>query len=99
MVFQDYQLYPNLTVIQNLIEAPLAQGLKNKEELIEDGKKLLADVGLSDKADVFPSTLSGGQKQRVAIARALMLNTIVLCFVVTNYALDIDSANQFGGIY
>lgn len=98
MVFQDYQLFPNLTVIQNLIEAPLAQGLKNKGELIEDGKKLLADVGLSDKADVFPSTLSGGQKQRVAIARALMLNPSVLCFDEPTSALDRESANQIGGL-
>lgn len=98
MVFQDYQLFPNLTVLQNLIEAPLAQKIKEKDVLIEDAKNLLADVGLSDKADVYPSTLSGGQKQRVAIARALMLNPSVLCFDEPTSALDRESADQVGAL-
>jgi polar amino acid transport system ATP-binding protein len=96
MVFQDYQLFPNLTVIQNLIEAPLAQKIADKESLLAQAKGLLEDVGLSDKADVYPATLSGGQKQRVAIARALMLNPSVLCFDEPTSALDGESADQVG---
>ena len=80
MVFQDFQLFPNFTVLENLMEAPLAQKLDSQEAIKAQALNLLDRVGLSDKAEVKPSTLSGGQKQRVAIARALMLNPDVICF-------------------
>lgn len=98
MVFQDYQLFPNLTVLQNLIEAPIAQQIADKESLIKQAQTLLEDVGLSDKENVYPSTLSGGQKQRVAIARALMLNPSVICFDEPTSALDRESADQIGAL-
>lgn len=98
MVFQDYQLFPNFTVIENLLEAPLAQQLGSKEALEKRALSLLERMGVNDKADVYPSTLSGGQKQRVAIARALMLEPSVLCFDEPTSALDIDSANKVGSL-
>ncbi|OFT42385.1 amino acid ABC transporter ATP-binding protein [Aerococcus sp. HMSC06H08] len=98
MVFQDFQLFPNFTVLENLMEAPLAQKLASPEAIQAQALDLLAKVGLSDKAEVKPSTLSGGQKQRVAIARALMLNPDVICFDEPTSALDRESANQVGAL-
>ena len=88
MVFQHFNLFPHLTVVENLELAPklLKQGsLKQNREL---SMELLAKVGLSDKADVLPSKLSGGQKQRVAIARALMRKPEILLFDEPTSALD-----------
>lgn len=70
MVFQHFNLFPNLTVIENIMLAPVELKKMTKEEARNKGMKLLERVGLSEKADVYPSKLSGGQKQRVAIARA-----------------------------
>lgn len=91
LVFQDNQLFPNLTVLANLMEAPLAQKLSTKSELEEKAIGLLRDLGLEDKAAAMPKSLSGGQKQRVAIARALMLEPKVICFDEPTSALDEES--------
>lgn len=96
MVFQDYQLFPNLTVLENCLEAPIAQKLDTKSNLIKKAEELLGQVGLSDKIQVMPSTLSGGQKQRVAIARAMMLNPKILCFDEPTSALDRESTAEIG---
>ena len=71
MVFQNFNLFPHMTVIQNVIEAPLLVRKLPKDQAMALGESLLAKVGLSEKRDVYPSRLSGGQKQRVAIARTL----------------------------
>lgn len=96
MVFQDYQLFPNFSVLNNLLEAPRAQQLGTLDELEAKALHLLDQMGIGDKAHVKPSTLSGGQKQRVAIARALMLEPDVLCFDEPTSALDVESAKKVG---
>lgn len=88
MVFQQFNLFPHLTVLENLIEAPMTvQGLK-REDIVDEAKLLLAKVGLSDKCDRYPSRLSGGQKQRVAIARALAMKPDIMLFDEPTSALD-----------
>ncbi len=96
MVFQNYELFPNLTVLDNLLEAPLGQKLASKEKLVEQALNLLNSMGIQDKAEVMPSTLSGGQAQRVAIARAMMLKPDILCFDEPTSALDSESADDIG---
>ena len=96
MVFQDYALFPNLSVLENLLEAPLAQKLGTREELAAKAAGLLEQMGLEDKLNAMPSTLSGGQKQRVAIARAMMLNPRVLWFDEPTSALDRESSDSIG---
>ncbi|MGI9278764.1 MAG: arginine ABC transporter ATP-binding protein ArtP [Endozoicomonas sp.] len=93
MVFQQYNLWPHMTVLGNLIEAPVVQGMP-KEQAISKAKELLERVGLSEKTDAWPSSLSGGQQQRVAIARALMLSPDVLLFDEPTAALDPAITNQ-----
>lgn len=88
LVFQDFNLFPQYSVLKNLILAPSLLNLGSKEELENQAKNIIARVGLSDKIDFYPCQLSGGQKQRVAIARALMLNPDVLCFDEPTSALD-----------
>lgn len=88
MVFQQFNLFPHMTVLGNIIEAPMQVQKKSKEEAIDIAEKLLDKVGLADKRDVYPSTLSGGQKQRVAIARALAMNPDVMLFDEATSALD-----------
>ena len=80
MVFQHFNLFPHLTVKQNLCLAPELLKLKSKEEASKRAEELLARVGLSDKANVFPKSLSGGQQQRIAIARALAMDPDVILF-------------------
>lgn len=88
MVFQSFNLFPHMTVLRNVTEAPTVVGKESKETATERAKKLLEKVGLSKKADVYPSQLSGGQKQRVAIARALAMNPEILLFDEPTSALD-----------
>ncbi|HYK86270.1 MAG TPA: amino acid ABC transporter ATP-binding protein [Ktedonobacteraceae bacterium] len=88
MVFQNFNLFPHMTVLQNIIEAPLLVRKMPKEQAVALGEKLLAKVGLSEKRDVYPNRLSGGQKQRVAIARALAMQPRALLFDEPTSALD-----------
>jgi ABC-type polar amino acid transport system ATPase subunit len=88
MVFQEYNLFPHLTVMENLIEAPCQVKGESKKEATEHGRELLSKVGLADKADEYPIRLSGGQKQRVAIARALCMRPKIMLFDEPTSALD-----------
>ncbi len=88
MVFQQFNLWPHRTVLENLIEAPIQVLKKNKEAAIQEAQALLAQVGLSSKQDIYPGYLSGGQQQRVAIARALMMHPAVMLFDEPTSALD-----------
>ena len=88
MVFQQFNLFPHKSVIENIIEAPVIVNKAAKEEAEETAKKLLADVGLSDKINEYPCNLSGGQQQRVAIARALAMNPKLMLFDEPTSALD-----------
>ncbi|WP_180271415.1 amino acid ABC transporter ATP-binding protein [Fredinandcohnia onubensis] len=88
MVFQHFNLFPHMTVLQNVIQAPTQVKKMPKQEAIEQAKELLAKVGLADKMNVYPSKLSGGQKQRVAIARALAMKPEIMLFDEPTSALD-----------
>ena len=88
LVFQNFNLFPQYTVLQNVTLAPTLLGKGTQEEIIENGKALLNRVGLSEKLESYPFQLSGGQQQRVAIARALAMNPEVLCFDEPTSALD-----------
>ncbi len=88
MVFQSFNLFPHLTVLENLIEAPIQVRGVSREEAVQLAQELLARIGLSDKINAYPRQLSGGQQQRVAIARALALRPKVLLFDEPTSALD-----------
>ncbi|HBA93209.1 MAG TPA: polar amino acid ABC transporter ATP-binding protein [Ruminococcaceae bacterium] len=88
LVFQDFNLFPQYTVLQNLTLAPSLLKLGTKSETEQNAKNIIKRVGLEEKIDFYPRQLSGGQKQRVAIARALMLNPDILCFDEPTSALD-----------
>ena len=91
MVFQNFNLFPHMTVIENIIEAPVNVFGENKEEALKKANELLKMVDLTDKGDNYPFQLSGGQQQRVAIARACALKPDVICFDEPTSALDPES--------
>jgi len=88
MVFQNFNLFPHMTVLQNVMEAPLIVKKENRAEVEKKAKKLIEKVGLGEKYDAYPSKLSGGQKQRVAIARALCMEPDIMLFDEPTSALD-----------
>ncbi len=94
MVFQQFNLFPHLSVIQNIMLAPVDRKRMTKEQAEEKAKKLLDRVGLLEKADVYPASLSGGQQQRVAIARALAMEPDIMLFDEPTSALDPEMVGE-----
>ena len=94
MVFQHFNLFPHLTVMENITLAPVQLGLRTKEEAQVEAHALLERIGLPEKADVYPSTLSGGQKQRIAIVRSLAMHPDVMLFDEPTSALDPEMVGE-----
>lgn len=94
MVFQHFNLFHNLTIMDNIILAPTKLGLMSVEEAKENAMKLLKRVGLVEKADAYPGSLSGGQKQRIAIVRSLAMNPRVMLFDEPTSALDPEMVGE-----
>ncbi|MCI6629451.1 MAG: amino acid ABC transporter ATP-binding protein [Lachnospiraceae bacterium] len=94
MVFQHFNLFPNLNVIENIMLAPVELKKMTKDEARKRGMELLKTVGLEEKAEVYPNNLSGGQKQRVAIARALAMNPDIMLFDEPTSALDPEMVGE-----
>lgn len=94
MVFQSFNLFPNYTVLENMMLAPLELNKMTRKEAEEKAMALLKKVGLEEKKDVYPHTLSGGQKQRVAIARALEMNPKIMLFDEPTSALDPEMVEE-----
>ncbi|MED5019622.1 amino acid ABC transporter ATP-binding protein [Paenibacillus chibensis] len=98
MVFQHFNLFPHFNVLKNIMFAPMELGKQSEKEARAAALRLLEQVGLSDKADAFPSQLSGGQKQRVAIARALAMNPDIMLFDEPTSALDPEMVGEVLGV-
>ena len=94
MVFQHFNLFPHLTIMDNITLAPTLLKKMTKEEAVKKGQELLARVGLEEKAQSYPAQLSGGQKQRVAIARALAMNPKIMLFDEPTSALDPEMVGE-----
>ena len=94
MVFQNYELFPHKTVLQNIILAPMKVQKRRKDEVTEEAEQLLERVGLLDKRDSYPRQLSGGQKQRVAIVRALCMHPEIMLFDEVTAALDPEMVRE-----
>ena len=94
MVFQQFNLFPNMTVKENIMLAPTKLKIMGKEQASQKADELLSRVGLSDKADAYPGNLSGGQKQRIAIARTMAMNPDVILFDEPTSALDPEMVGE-----
>ena len=98
MVFQHFNLFPHMTVLENITFAPIELGKESKENAEKHAMELLAKVGLADKRDAKPDSLSGGQKQRVAIARSLAMNPEIMLFDEPTSALDPEMVGDVLGV-